>query len=401
MNIPCQVKSNCPISPSDHEEAVSCLLALGYQQHSHPKPSVNNFLSDSKPLDSLTITSDESVSNHSVTTMIVSDDDNSWTTNCHESIHSREATSKSENRTNSGKFLPMPEILMRLLLDPVFEDMITFLPDESSFVVLSPQVFSSLILPRFFSMTRFTSFVRKLEHYGFEQFEFYGITRHPAFRHPLFRKNEPELCQRILFKSSRKNNKNSVTKRSNKTTRSIGNGDNTSVRTQDEGKKKKEKGPLNRQLILKAQLRAREEEHNELSTKDNVPFDRNNFRRSFQKISPEDDVIKATRSIVGAAIDCLLVDEDHTRNLLARHSLRLRLQRNSIFPSGLLMHELIQKKSNSLSFHLSDIIEQKLGRAQTLQNLEHNENISSLLKGNGEFTSGLNNFMAYSIPTFR
>lgn len=166
-------------------------------------------------------------------------------------------------------------------------------------------------------------------------------------------------------------------------------------------KKTKEKGPLNRQLILETQLRAREEEHNELSTKDNVPFDRNNFRRSFQKISPEDDVIKATRSIVGAAIDCLLVDEDHTRNLLARHSLRLRLQRNSIFPSGLLMHELIQKKSNSLSFHLSDIIEQKLGRAQTLQNLEHNENISSLLKGNGEFTSGLNNFMAYSIPTFR
>lgn len=380
MDVPRQTSKQILGFSTDREEIVSCLLALGKQQ-SHETPIVQNSAAVSKTSSSATMIADESVSNVGVPSIVVSDDDLSSTQYYLDLMHSRQKKTSCGIKTNPGKSLSVLETLMRLVLDPVFDDMITFLPDEASFVVLSPKAFSSVILPNFFSMKKFSSFVRKLECYGFEQFKLCGKIGHPAFRHDLFRKSDPELCRKIRYQPYLNNRKKHLEILSKKNNQSIKIGDYVSVQKKDE-KNMEDKGPLNRQLVLEAQLRALQDEENKLTANKYTYFGRKVSSLRFQHISPDDDVIEVTRNIVGAAIDCLLVDEDHTRHLLARHSLRLRLQRNSIFPPGLLMHEILQKKSSSTLLNLSDIIEQKLGTSKALVSLEHNDNLLSILKAN-------------------
>ena len=101
-----------------------------------------------------------------------------------------------------------PERLFTVLADSKLSDTIAWLPHGRSFVIIRPDVFSEQILPIYFpsndtrSSTKYPSFTRKLNRWGFRQ-----ATRGPdtgAFHHPLFRRDQFELCRNMVCQKSRK-----------------------------------------------------------------------------------------------------------------------------------------------------------------------------------------------------
>jgi hypothetical protein len=100
-----------------------------------------------------------------------------------------------------------PQRLMAILSDPSVSDVISWLPHGKSFVILRPDCFER-VLTKYFastdprSSTKYPSFTRKLNRWGFRQ-----ATRGPdtgAFHHPLFRRDQPELCLDMVCQKSRK-----------------------------------------------------------------------------------------------------------------------------------------------------------------------------------------------------
>lgn len=101
-----------------------------------------------------------------------------------------------------------PQRLMQILADTSLTDVVSWLPHGRSFVIIRPDVFSERVLPQYFpstdsrSSTKYPSFTRKLNRWGFRQ-----ATRGPdtgAFHHPLFRRDEAQLCLDMVCQKSRK-----------------------------------------------------------------------------------------------------------------------------------------------------------------------------------------------------
>lgn len=99
-----------------------------------------------------------------------------------------------------------PQRLMAILSDSSLSDVICWLPHGRSFAVIRPDALVervlSLFLPDPRSSTKYASFTRKLNRWGFRQ-----ATRGPetgAFNHPLFRRDQPELCLDLVCQKSRK-----------------------------------------------------------------------------------------------------------------------------------------------------------------------------------------------------
>ena len=100
-----------------------------------------------------------------------------------------------------------PQRLMSLLADQSLFDIISWMPHGRSFVIMRPDVFSDRVLPSYFpssdirSGTKYPSFTRKLNRWGFRQ-----ASRGPdtgAFHHPLFRRDQIRLCLDMVCQRSR------------------------------------------------------------------------------------------------------------------------------------------------------------------------------------------------------
>jgi len=119
-----------------------------------------------------------------------------------------------------------PQRLMYILSQQSISHIITWLHQGSSFVIIDPDIFATKILPQFFSETtsssstsssnasgsksknkkstscKYPSFTRKLNRWGFRQ-----ISRGPdagAFHHPLFQRENPNLCLEMVCQKSRR-----------------------------------------------------------------------------------------------------------------------------------------------------------------------------------------------------
>lgn len=101
-----------------------------------------------------------------------------------------------------------PRRLMSILSDPSVSDVISWLPHGRSFVIIRPDFLSDRVLSKYFastdprSSTKYSSFTRKLNRWGFRQ-----ATRGPdtgAFHHPLFRRDQTDLCLDMVCQKSRK-----------------------------------------------------------------------------------------------------------------------------------------------------------------------------------------------------
>jgi len=109
-----------------------------------------------------------------------------------------------------------PQRLLAILNDTSLSDIVSWLPHGRSFVIIRPDVFTEHVLPKYLppvvdvsarsggngsSATKYPSFTRKLNRWGFRQ-----ATRGPdtgAFHHPLFRRDEPQLCLNMVCQRSR------------------------------------------------------------------------------------------------------------------------------------------------------------------------------------------------------
>ena len=60
-----------------------------------------------------------------------------------------------------------PEKLMSVLENGQLSDIITWLPHGRSFIILQKERFTSEVMPLYFGHTKFPSFTRKLNHWGF------------------------------------------------------------------------------------------------------------------------------------------------------------------------------------------------------------------------------------------
>ena len=85
--------------------------------------------------------------------------------------------------------------LMKVLCQPEFADIISWLPDGKSFTIVRPKAFVADILPGHFKQAKYSSFTRKLHRWGFQRHlrgEEAG-----AFFHKLFQRGRLDLVEKM------------------------------------------------------------------------------------------------------------------------------------------------------------------------------------------------------------
>lgn len=103
-----------------------------------------------------------------------------------------------------------PVALMKLLDDPTNDDVLTYLPDGESFVIVDPKKFTTDLMPQHFQVARFSTFTRRLKRWGFAQD---APANHPGettpdreaannapYRHAKFRRGDMEACRKMRCK---------------------------------------------------------------------------------------------------------------------------------------------------------------------------------------------------------
>lgn len=146
--------------------------------------------------------------------------------NAYNRLYAPEGSVTSENSTNcvdsrfkgtkiqSGNESPSPTIvsvisisrvddrtfaesLMDMLLDDQYSGIITFLPDGQQFGIIHSKKFCEQVMPKVFGIRTFSSFVRKLNRWGFERVMEKKTHDVDIFRHELFVKGNWAACARI------------------------------------------------------------------------------------------------------------------------------------------------------------------------------------------------------------
>jgi len=99
-------------------------------------------------------------------------------------------------RKNSGGVVqPFPEKPMDVLDRGDMDDVLSWMPHGRAFIVKQPKVFDADVLPRFFKQSKFTSFTRQLNLWGFKRIT-KGLDA-GAYYHELFLRGRPKLCSRM------------------------------------------------------------------------------------------------------------------------------------------------------------------------------------------------------------
>jgi len=84
---------------------------------------------------------------------------------------------------------------MEVLEQPDLQHIACWMPHGRAFMVNSPQLFVKEVLPRYFKQSKFMSFTRQLNLWGFKR-----LTRgmdNGAYYHPLFLRGRPLLCMKM------------------------------------------------------------------------------------------------------------------------------------------------------------------------------------------------------------
>jgi len=96
---------------------------------------------------------------------------------------------------STGKEPPFPVKLHRILSNPDYSDFISWLPHGRSWRVLKPKAFEEKIVPRYFRHTKYASFMRQVNGWGFKR-----MTQgpdHNSYYHELFLRGLPHLCYKM------------------------------------------------------------------------------------------------------------------------------------------------------------------------------------------------------------
>jgi hypothetical protein len=104
-----------------------------------------------------------------------------------------------EERNTGGVVAPFPLRLHDMLYQNKFPDIISWAPHGRAFFVHKPKEFQAKVLCKYFNQTKYRSFQRQLNLYGFRR-----ITREAdrgAYYHELFLRNRRKLCTRMKRKA--------------------------------------------------------------------------------------------------------------------------------------------------------------------------------------------------------
>jgi len=96
----------------------------------------------------------------------------------------------------SKKARTFPEKLMDTMLTHGREDVVAWLPDGKSFVVVDPDAFVDQVLNPVFKQAKYSSFVRKLHRWGFVRLT--SGTGTDCFHHPFFNRNRRDWASKIV-----------------------------------------------------------------------------------------------------------------------------------------------------------------------------------------------------------
>jgi hypothetical protein len=94
-----------------------------------------------------------------------------------------------------------PQILHEILSTPDYQSIARWLPEGSSFFIADKERFSDEILPKYFRVALFHSFIRKLNRYGFRRAKSRFKGGAPSFTHSNFVRDKPWLCLKMHCKS--------------------------------------------------------------------------------------------------------------------------------------------------------------------------------------------------------
>eukprot|EP01029_Cantina_marsupialis_P023121 TRINITY_DN570_c0_g2_i1.p1 TRINITY_DN570_c0_g2~~TRINITY_DN570_c0_g2_i1.p1 ORF type:complete len:505 (+),score=155.13 TRINITY_DN570_c0_g2_i1:230-1744(+) len=90
-----------------------------------------------------------------------------------------------------------------MINSPANNELVYWSANGESFCIQNIDVFEKTILPKHFKHSKFSSFVRQLNFYGFKKLHFNGSSKDIwEFKHPNFRKNHPELLRDIKRRTS-------------------------------------------------------------------------------------------------------------------------------------------------------------------------------------------------------
>ncbi|KAL9184807.1 hypothetical protein ACHAXT_002584 [Thalassiosira profunda] len=98
--------------------------------------------------------------------------------------------------------LTFPQKLMELLSNPQVADIVTWLPHGKGFLILQKRKFALEVMPLYFKHSKFTSFTRKLNRWGFQR-----VARGPemgAYYHKFFQRGNYLLCMQMHCQSTNK-----------------------------------------------------------------------------------------------------------------------------------------------------------------------------------------------------
>jgi len=103
--------------------------------------------------------------------------------------------SDADEKTGMVHMRTFAQKLMNVLSFEYLENIITWLPDGNAFIIINQRKFTEDLLPRYFEVDRYESFVRKLYRWGFKRVP--RIAEGAVFYHRLFLRDQPHLCNKM------------------------------------------------------------------------------------------------------------------------------------------------------------------------------------------------------------
>lgn len=187
-------------------------------------------------------------------------------------------------------------------------------------------------MPRHFNISKFRTFVRKLERWGFTQIKDPTKTDdHLKFFHPLFRRDQQDELLKISPRSLSRRSSIALPSSTN----TMNEGPPQRIETLKAPRRSSTGSGLgniqvaiNRNLDLSNNLQQRMQvlcNERDCPSLDLKRVSLGYDNPSFQSVSlSQTEVNNATKNVVAAAIQCLMHDEHHTLNLLARRGHELK-----------------------------------------------------------------------------
>jgi hypothetical protein len=106
-----------------------------------------------------------------------------------------------EERNTGGVVAPFPLRLHDMLFQNKFPDIVSWAPHGRVFLVHKPKEFQSIVLSKYFNQTKFRSFQRQLNLYGFRRVTNHRGVDRGGYYHELFLKGRRKLCTRMKRKA--------------------------------------------------------------------------------------------------------------------------------------------------------------------------------------------------------